>query len=379
MDHVTAGESILTNPAITPPDSGTIPEQSAIKSPDDAFAAIMDTASARMAGLPPKQPEQAPAPQDTPSPTPQDQQTAPPESSAQTPPKAEETPAAAPHHEPEMVKIRVDGQEIEVPKDRLVSLAQQGVDYTRKTQALAEQRRKLEAWQAVINRVQTDPAFAAKFQGLFTEQQQAPAQQPAQETPPEDPVERFKWEIKREAVREAQEAILGQVKPVTEQQAAMQHAMRLQAVKADVMRDPAYPEAMQLVRNYVANQPAAFQQRIYQELDQNPQAFLEVYGNARNHLMAMKQAAQAQTPQATSQAPQHPAAEPTPAPQIERKVTPREAPKLESAGQGVPQPTESAARVQSLKELRKKVLSGNSRAQDIGDYLDLTGAIGRMR
>ena len=378
MDQVTAGESIPTNPAITPPDSEIPSEQSAIKSPDDAFAALMDSASTRMAGLPPKQPEPAPAQQDTPPSAPQDKQKATPEDGPQTSPKAEETLPAAPSPEAEMVKIRVDGQEIDVPKDRLVSLAQQGVDYTKKTQALAEQRRQLEAWQAVINRVQTDPAFAAKFQGLFTEQQQAPAQQPAQETPPEDPVERFKWEIKREAVKEAQEAILGQVKPVTEQQAAMQHAMRLQAVKADVMRDPAYPEAMQLVRNYVANQPQAFQQRIYQELDQNPQAFLEVYGNARNHLMAMKQAAQAQTPQATSQAPQQPATEQTP-PQIERKVTPREAPKLESAGPGVPQANESAARVQSLKELRKKVLSGNSKAKDIGDYLDLTGAIGRMR
>jgi hypothetical protein len=331
-----------------------------------------------MAGVPPKQPEPAPAPQqDKPAEVAEDKPAAEPEQTTPEAPKADEQQVQPQPETPRIVKLRVDGQEIEVPEDRLVSLAQQGLDYTKKSQALADQRRQMEAWQAVINRVQTDPAFAARFQGLFVEQPQQPqAVAPApQETPPDDPVDRLKWEITREAVAKAREEILGEVRPMTEQQAAIQHAMRLQAVKSDVMRDPAYSDTMQMVRSYVESQPMAFRDRIYRTLDQDPQAFMEVYGQARDRVMAMRQ----QLPQAQPQPvqPQQPQTPPQPQ-QVERRVTPREAPKLESAGQGVPQTTESAARAQSLKDIRKRVFSGKSTASDLGAFLEATGAIGRM-
>ncbi len=382
MDQIQTGESQQTNPAVTTQDSGLMSqEQPTRKSHEDDFAALMDSASARMAGVPPKQPEPAPAPQqDKPIEVAEDKPAATPEQPVPEAPKVEEQQAQPQPETPRIVKLRVDGQEIEVPEDRLVSLAQQGLDYTKKSQALAEQRRQMEAWQAVINRVQTDPAFAARFQGLFVEQQQPQAAAPApQEEPPADPVERLKWEIVNAAVAKSQEAILGQVKPMTEQQAAIQHAMRLQAVKSDVMRDPAYADTMQMVRSYVESQPTAFRERIFKTLDQDPQAFMEVYGQARDRVMAMRQQ-QTQAPTQPVQPPvqPQPQATPQPAPQVERKVTPREAPKLESAGQGVPQTTESAARAQSLKDIRKRVLSGKSTANDLGAFLEATGAIGRM-
>lgn len=48
------------------------------------------------------------------------------------------------------VKLKVNGEEIEKPLDEVVSLAQQGMDYTQKTQALAEQRREVETYAQAI-------------------------------------------------------------------------------------------------------------------------------------------------------------------------------------------------------------------------------------
>lgn len=48
------------------------------------------------------------------------------------------------------VKLKVNGEEIEKPLDEVVSLAQQGMDYAQKTQALAEQRREVESYAQAI-------------------------------------------------------------------------------------------------------------------------------------------------------------------------------------------------------------------------------------
>lgn len=45
---------------------------------------------------------------------------------------------------PEYFTLKVNGEEITKPKDEVIALAQQGVDYTQKTQALAEQRKAIE-------------------------------------------------------------------------------------------------------------------------------------------------------------------------------------------------------------------------------------------
>jgi len=42
------------------------------------------------------------------------------------------------------VKLKVNGEEIEKPLDEIVALAQQGLDYTKKTQEVAEKRKELE-------------------------------------------------------------------------------------------------------------------------------------------------------------------------------------------------------------------------------------------
>jgi hypothetical protein len=49
------------------------------------------------------------------------------------------------------IKLKVNGEEIEKPLDEVVALAQQGLDYTKKTQEVAEQRKELESLQAQFN------------------------------------------------------------------------------------------------------------------------------------------------------------------------------------------------------------------------------------
>ena len=45
---------------------------------------------------------------------------------------------------PALLKLKVNGEDVEKPLDEVVALAQQGLDYTQKTQQVAEQRKELE-------------------------------------------------------------------------------------------------------------------------------------------------------------------------------------------------------------------------------------------
>jgi len=45
---------------------------------------------------------------------------------------------------PAILKLKVNGEDVEKPLDEVVALAQQGLDYTQKTQQVAEQRKELE-------------------------------------------------------------------------------------------------------------------------------------------------------------------------------------------------------------------------------------------
>jgi hypothetical protein len=52
---------------------------------------------------------------------------------------------------PEIIRLKVNGEEIEKPLDEVVALAQQGLDYTQKTQQVAEQKKELDALQEQLN------------------------------------------------------------------------------------------------------------------------------------------------------------------------------------------------------------------------------------
>lgn len=67
--------------------------------------------------------------------------------------------------EPKRFKVKVAGEELELSQEELINYAQQGADYTRKTQQLAEQRKALDAEaQSVIQARQLRDAYAERLQ-----------------------------------------------------------------------------------------------------------------------------------------------------------------------------------------------------------------------
>jgi hypothetical protein len=69
--------------------------------------------------------------------------------------------------EPKLARIKVNGEELELSEEELINYAQQGVDYTKKTQQLAEQRKVLEQEaHAVLEARQMRDAYAERLQVL---------------------------------------------------------------------------------------------------------------------------------------------------------------------------------------------------------------------
>ena len=60
--------------------------------------------------------------------------------------QAEEEEQSEEDEVPAILKLKVNGEDVEKPLDEVVALAQQGLDYTQKTQQVAEQRKELEAY-----------------------------------------------------------------------------------------------------------------------------------------------------------------------------------------------------------------------------------------
>lgn len=60
--------------------------------------------------------------------------------------EAEEAEQSEEDEVPAILKLKVNGEEVEKPLEEVVALAQQGLDYTQKTQQVAEQRKELEAY-----------------------------------------------------------------------------------------------------------------------------------------------------------------------------------------------------------------------------------------
>jgi len=64
-------------------------------------------------------------------------------------------------------KVKASGEEVEVELDELIKGYQQGADYTKKSQALAEQRKALEAERQHLEYVKQErQAYAQKLQAL---------------------------------------------------------------------------------------------------------------------------------------------------------------------------------------------------------------------
>lgn len=100
------------------------------------------------------------------------------------------------------VKVKVDGEEIDVPFSEALQGYQRQADYTRKTQELASQREQLQFAQTLQSALENDPQATldvlSRHYGVATAQKMvadAQAQQPAAEPEFDDPLERRVWEM----------------------------------------------------------------------------------------------------------------------------------------------------------------------------------------
>jgi hypothetical protein len=94
------------------------------------------------------------------------------------------------------VKIKVDGEELDVPFKEALSGYQRHADYTRKTQELSAQRENLQRAATLAEALERDPQATLDVLGRFYGTGQ-PVNQPVVQQEPEflDPLERQVWEL----------------------------------------------------------------------------------------------------------------------------------------------------------------------------------------
>jgi len=235
------------------------------------------------------------------------------------------------------VKVKIGDDELTI--DELKNGYLRDKDYRQKTQALAEQRRETEAYQAHLDRLKADPAY---FEHVFRGYQPKPAEAPK---PPDDPIEALKWEMKQEVIKE--------LAPQFQQ---LQAKQTIDAVKAQVMRDPLFDETQAAIIGYVKGLPEDEQALTYRLLDSNPAAYQKRYAHAREWVVSQK-AEKAKGETATKAEEQEPVA---------RK---ERAPLLEQSGRTVPTASEESEKAKERKRLYNKVKSGGASNDDLADYL----------
>ena len=134
-------------------------------------------------------------------------------------------------------KVKASGEEVEVELDELIKGYQQGTDYTKKSQALAEQRKAIEAERGHLEYVKQErQAYAQKLQALdsfLTQQHQSVDLEVLKET---DPIgyavavaEQSQREKQLAVVRNEQQRIAQQQQ--SEQQASLQNHLRQESEK----------------------------------------------------------------------------------------------------------------------------------------------------
>lgn len=125
-------------------------------------------------------------------------------------------------------KVKAAGEEIEVDEDELIKGYQQGVDYTKKSQALAEQRKALEAERQHLEYVKQErQAYAQKLQALdsfLTQQDQGVNLDVLKET---DPIG-YAVAVAEQSQREKQLAVVRAEKQRLAQQQQAEHQASLQ-------------------------------------------------------------------------------------------------------------------------------------------------------
>lgn len=252
------------------------------------------------------------------------------------------------------VKVKIGDEEL--PLDEVVSGYMKDKDYRQKTQALAEERRKIAAWEQHIKNLESDPNYVAHVRAYH--QKLAEAQAPK---PPDDPIEAIKWEAAEAAKREILKELAPQLQHLQAKQA-------IDSVKAQVMRDPLFDETQAAILRMVENQPTQrLRDQAFAILDSDPNEYAAAYADARKWVEAQK----AQKATKDTQ----PAEKKDPEPVARRE----RAPLLESAGRTVPTASEESNRTKRLSEINKSLKQGQGIDDDtLFEYFDLKGITAKL-
>lgn len=260
---------------------------------------------------------------------------------AEAPQSQPQQPADEPTH-----KIKVRGEEREVPLSELKKLAEAGGDYTRQMQALAEQRRQVESLAALGEALRNDPGLRDHLSAYQRQGQQQAAQ------PPADPIERIKWEAEQTALAKVQEHF----GPMLQQ---MQHQQRIHTTLAQVRQDPLMQDVYGEIHGWLGAMPEEFRQETYQRLDTDPDFFVRTYTHFRDGVKGKKGGeGGGNTPAPAQVQPDAPA---TPQPvKRETKAPLLEAPGAEQPEQGVKK---------RFSELKSRAYNGDTAA--LGAMFDM--------
>lgn len=265
----------------------------------------------------------------------------------------DEAAPATEEDKPAQVKVKIGDEEIDL--DELKNGYMKEKDYRQKTQALADERRKIAAYEQHIKNLESDPAYVAHVKAYH--QRQVEAQAPK---PPDDPIEALKWEAVQQAKREIEQ----QYAPILQQ---MQAKQTIDTVKAQVMRDPLFDETQAAILRFVENQPTQrMREQAYALLDSDPAEYTAAYADARKWVEEQKAKA----------APK----EKEPAKEPDAPVSRRErAPILESPGRTVPTASEESAKSKRASEISKALKAGNGISdEDLFEYFDLKGITAKL-
>jgi hypothetical protein len=195
-----------------------------------------------------------------------------------------DTPPVVPDPNVRKVKIKHDGQEIEVPETDLIKLAQMGFDYTQKTQRLSERERSLAPFEGIISQIQQDPKLA-KVLFDYWQGGQLPGQvTPAAPAPikSDDPVE----VLTQQVIERVTAQLAGQLPAQIQQHTApLSHELNIQRLQQSVMTDPLYAQVQKSLGDMVRALPPSIGQKVFQDLDQNPKVYLEAYQAHREKIV----------------------------------------------------------------------------------------------
>jgi hypothetical protein len=191
---------------------------------------------------------------------------------------ASEEPLAQPTETPQQevarkLKLKVDGQELEVDEAHAISLAQMGAHYTREMQALRDKERQMAPYDALFQQLQRDPNLN-QYISQYYQNQGKP------ETPPtfEDPIEQLKWETKQQTIKEIEDKYF---KPLMQQRATEKQEAVIERTRNQVQRDPLFTQTHAEIERWVRTLPTKDMVTTVQKLDTDPNAYLAVYKQAR--------------------------------------------------------------------------------------------------